>query len=79
MLCYVSTSVNLKFLVKLGKTFTEAFALMKQVYGNECFSNAQVFESFKEQQEKNEDDPCPGQPSISSTLDENIEKIGTEL
>ncbi|KAJ8952534.1 hypothetical protein NQ318_003330 [Aromia moschata] len=30
--------VNLKFLVKLGKTFTEAYAMLKEVYENECLS-----------------------------------------
>ncbi|KAJ8944951.1 hypothetical protein NQ318_013099 [Aromia moschata] len=39
--------VNLKFLVKLGKTFTEAYAMLKEVYGNECLSCTQVFEWFK--------------------------------
>ncbi|KAJ8938889.1 hypothetical protein NQ318_016093 [Aromia moschata] len=28
--------VNLKFLVKLGKTFTDAYAMLKEMYGNEC-------------------------------------------
>ncbi|KAJ8934260.1 hypothetical protein NQ318_013382 [Aromia moschata] len=32
---------NLKFLVKLGKTFTEAYAMLKEVYGNECLSRTQ--------------------------------------
>ncbi|KAJ8946975.1 hypothetical protein NQ318_015913 [Aromia moschata] len=36
--------VNFKFLVKLGKTFTEAYAMLKEVYGNECLSRTQVFE-----------------------------------
>ncbi|KAJ8948156.1 hypothetical protein NQ318_009244 [Aromia moschata] len=61
--------VNIKFLVKLGKTFTE-------VYGNECLSRTQVFEwfkRFKEGRETTEDDPRPGRPSTSKT-DGNIEK-----
>ncbi|KAJ8955122.1 hypothetical protein NQ318_009015 [Aromia moschata] len=71
--------VNLKLLVKLGKTFTEVYALLKEVYGNECLSRTQVFEwfkQFKEGCETTEDDPCPGRPSISKT-DENIKKILT--
>ncbi|KAJ8950462.1 hypothetical protein NQ318_010340 [Aromia moschata] len=36
--------VNLKFLVKLGKTFTEAYAMLKKLYGNECLPRTQVFE-----------------------------------
>ncbi|KAJ8939419.1 hypothetical protein NQ318_020874 [Aromia moschata] len=69
--------VNLKFLVKLGKTFTEAHAMSKQVYGNDCLSRKQVFEwfkRFKQERETTEDDPRPGQPSTSKT-DENIEKL----
>ncbi|KAJ8944522.1 hypothetical protein NQ318_011780 [Aromia moschata] len=30
--------INLKFLVKLGKTLTEVYAMLKEVYGNECLS-----------------------------------------
>ncbi|KAJ8948170.1 hypothetical protein NQ318_009262 [Aromia moschata] len=33
--------VNLKFLGKLGKTFTEAYAMLNEVYGNECLSHTQ--------------------------------------
>ncbi|KAJ8953538.1 hypothetical protein NQ318_002958 [Aromia moschata] len=69
--------VNLKFLVKLGKTFTEAYAMLKEVYGNECLSRTQVFEwfkRFKEGPETTEDDPRHGRLSTSKT-DENIEKI----
>ncbi|KAJ8962851.1 hypothetical protein NQ318_001251 [Aromia moschata] len=69
--------VNLKF-VKLGKTFTEAYAILKKLYGNECLSLTQVFEWFKwfkEGRELTEGDPRPGRPSTSKT-DENIEKIG---
>ncbi|KAJ8954951.1 hypothetical protein NQ318_000381 [Aromia moschata] len=60
------------------KTFTEAYAMLKDVYGNECVSRTQVFEwfkLFKEGRETTKDDPSPGRPSASKT-DENIEKIG---
>ncbi|KAJ8941799.1 hypothetical protein NQ318_015924 [Aromia moschata] len=70
--------VNLKFLVKLGKTFTEAYAMLKEVYGNEYLSRTQIFvwfKRFKEGRETTEDDPCSGRPSTSKT-DENIEKNG---
>ncbi|KAJ8963145.1 hypothetical protein NQ318_018610 [Aromia moschata] len=70
--------VNLKSLVKLGKAFIEAYAMLKEVYGNECLSGIQVFEwlkQFKEELETTEDDPLPGRPSTSKT-DENFEKIG---
>ncbi|KAJ8934093.1 hypothetical protein NQ318_005086 [Aromia moschata] len=51
--------VYLKFLVKLGKTCTEAYAMLKELYGNECLSRTQVFEWFKwfkEGRETTEDD-----------------------
>ncbi|KAJ8948150.1 hypothetical protein NQ318_009238 [Aromia moschata] len=67
--------VNLKFPVKLGKTFTKAYAMLKEMYGNESLSCTQVFEwfkRFKEGRETTEDDPRPGRPST-----ENIEKIAT--
>ncbi|KAJ8933226.1 hypothetical protein NQ318_010049 [Aromia moschata] len=67
--------VNLKFLVKLEKTFTEVYAMLNGVYGNECLFRTQVFEWFKEGRETTEHDPRPGRPSTSKT-DENIEKIG---
>ncbi|KAJ8957022.1 hypothetical protein NQ318_012195 [Aromia moschata] len=46
--------VNLKVLVRLEKTFTEAYAMLKEVYGNECLSRTQVFEWFKRFQEGRE-------------------------
>ncbi|KAJ8961894.1 hypothetical protein NQ318_021512 [Aromia moschata] len=72
------TRVNPKFRVKLGKTFTEAYAMLKEVYGNECLSRTQIFEwfkRFKEGRETTEDDPRPGRPATSK-MDENIEKNG---
>ncbi|KAJ8934901.1 hypothetical protein NQ318_007107 [Aromia moschata] len=67
---------HLKFLVKQGKTHTEGYAILKEVYGNEYLFRIQVFEwfkRFKEERETTEDDPRPGRPSTSKT-DENIEK-----
>ncbi|KAJ8960858.1 hypothetical protein NQ318_020156, partial [Aromia moschata] len=52
--------VNLKFLVKLRKTFTEAYAMLKEVYGNEVF---EWFKRLKEGRETTEDDPRPGRPT----------------
>ncbi|KAJ8952071.1 hypothetical protein NQ318_010981 [Aromia moschata] len=66
--------VNLKFLVKLGKTFIEAYAMLKEVYGSVCLSRSQVFELFKwfkEGHETIEDNPRPGRTSASKT-DENV-------
>ncbi|KAJ8952146.1 hypothetical protein NQ318_018482 [Aromia moschata] len=70
--------VNFKLLVKLWKTFTEAYAMLKEVYGNECLSRTEVFEQFKrfkEGRETTEDDQRPGRPSASKT-NENIDKSG---
>ncbi|KAJ8948681.1 hypothetical protein NQ318_004469 [Aromia moschata] len=72
---------NLKFLVKLGKPFTEAYAMLKEVYGNECLYRTQVsewFKRFKEGRETTENDLRPGQPSTSKT-DENVENIDRRL
>ncbi|KAJ8939420.1 hypothetical protein NQ318_020875 [Aromia moschata] len=75
----VTRSIQIEqwFLVKLGKTFTEAYAMLKEVYGSECLSRTQVVEwlkRFKEGRETTEDDPRPGRSSTSKT-DENIEKL----
>ncbi|KAJ8951899.1 hypothetical protein NQ318_019877 [Aromia moschata] len=73
--------VNIKFLVRLGKTFTEAYAMLKEAYGDECLSRTRVFEwfkRFKEGRETTEDDPRPGRLSTSKT-DENIGKIGKSI
>ncbi|KAJ8954949.1 hypothetical protein NQ318_000379 [Aromia moschata] len=70
--------VHLKFLVPLRKTFTEAYAMLKEVCGNECLSSIHIFEwfkRFKEGRETTEDDLRPGRPSTPKT-DENIENIG---
>ncbi|KAJ8958893.1 hypothetical protein NQ318_019661 [Aromia moschata] len=70
--------VNLKFLVKLGKTFAEVYAMLKEVYVNECLSRTQVFEwfkRFKEGRETTKNDPRLGRPSTSKT-GQNVEKSG---
>ncbi|KAJ8946283.1 hypothetical protein NQ318_023134 [Aromia moschata] len=77
----IEQRVNLKFLVKLGKTFAEAYAILKEVDGNECLSHTRVFEwlkRVKEGRETTEDDPCLGRPSTSKE-DENIEEIDLRL
>ena len=66
----------MKFCVKLGKSATETFDLLKKVYGDECLSRTQVFKwfrRFKEGREEIGDDQRPGHPSTSET-DANIEK-----
>ena len=67
-----------KFCVKLGKSATETYLLLKKVYGDECLSRTQVFEwfkRFKDGREEIGDDQSPGLPSTSKT-EGNIAKIG---
>ena len=68
---------NLKFLAKLGKTPSESFAMLQQVYGEETMSRTRTFEwrkRFKEGREEVEEDPRSGRPSTSRTAD-NIEHV----
>ena len=68
---------NLKFLAKLGKTPSESFAMLQQVYGEETMSRTRAFEwhkRFKEGWEEVEDDPRSVIPSTSRTA-ENIERV----
>lgn len=77
----IEQRIVVKFHVKLGKTATETYNLLKQVYGHECLSRARVFEWFKRFQdgrEDVEDDSRPGRPSTSKT-DDNIETIGQTI
>ena len=64
----VEQRVNVKFCVKLGKSATETYDLLKKVYGDECLSRTQVFEWFKRFEEGREeigDDQRPGRPNTS--------------
>ena len=66
----VEQRINLKFLAKLGKTPSECFALLQQVYKEETMSRAHAFEwhkRFREGQEKCEDDQRSGRPVTSRT------------
>ena len=74
----VEQCVNVKFCVKLRKSDTETYDLLKKVYGDDCLSHTQVFEWFKRfkgGREEIGDDQPPGRPSTSKT-DANIEKVG---
>jgi len=66
--------VNVKFCVKLGKSATETYNLLKKVYGDECTQVFKWFKRFKEGREEIRDDQCPGRPSTSKT-EANIEKV----
>jgi hypothetical protein len=43
----VGQHVNVKVLAKLGKSATETYNLLMEVYGDECLSHTLVFERFK--------------------------------
>lgn len=72
---------NIKFCFKLGKTAQETFTLMKNVYGDQCLSRAQVFRWFarfrdgREDLEDNERSPKPR----TSRNETNIEKVSQIL
>lgn len=74
----VEQRVNIKFLTKLGKSATETYNLLAEVYGDQCLSRTQVFEwvkKFKKGREDVGDDPKSGRPSTAKTQ-ENVEKVG---
>ena len=51
----VEQGINLKFLVRLGKTPTEALKLLQEVYANDTMSRTRLFEwhrRFKERRWK---------------------------
>ena len=69
--------INLKFLVRLGKTPSDALGMLQEVYGDETMSRSRVFEwhkRFKEGREDVEDDSRSGRPSTSRTAD-NVESM----
>ena len=68
---------NLKFLVWLGKTLSEALGMLQQVYGDETMSWSRVcewYKRFKEGREDIKDDPRSGRPSTSRT-EANVERV----
>ncbi|KAG5338749.1 MOS1T transposase, partial [Acromyrmex charruanus] len=73
----IEQRANIKFCFKLGKTFTETFQLMQQVYGDDCLSRGRVHEwytRFKNGREDINDDPHVGQAKFVITP-ESIEKM----
>ena len=73
----VKQRINLKFLVRLGKTPTEALKLLQDVYGDNTMSRTPLFEwhrRFKEGREEVEDDHRSWRPSTSRT-DKNVERV----
>jgi hypothetical protein len=73
----VEQRVNIKFLTKLGKSATETYNFLTEVYGDHCLSRTQVFKWFKKFKEGREyfgDDPKSGLPPTEKTQD-NVEKV----
>ena len=73
----IEQRINLKFLVRLGKTPTETFNLLQEVYGDATMSRTRIFEwhkRFREGREDAEDDPRSGSPTTSRT-NENIKRV----
>ena len=73
----VEQRVNIKFLTKLGKSATETYNLLTEVYGDQCLSRTQVFEWFKKFKVGRDyvgDDPNSARPFTAKTQ-ENVEKF----
>ena len=73
----VKQRINLKFLVRLEKTPTEALKLLQEVYGDDTISRTRLFEwhrRFKQGREEVEDDHRSGRPS-ASRIDENVKLV----
>ena len=73
----VKQRINLKFLVRRGKTPTEALKLLQEVYGDNTISRTRLFDwhrRFKEGREEVEDDHRSRRPS-TSRRDENVERV----
>ena len=70
----IEQRINLKFLVRLGKTPTETFNLLQEVYGDATMSKTRIFEWHKRFREDVEDDPRSVRPTTSRT-NENVEHV----
>ena len=73
----VELRINLKFLVRLGKTPTEALKLLQEVYVDDTMSRTRRFEwhrRFKERRDEVEDDHESGRP-FTSRADEKVERV----
>ena len=73
----VEQRINLKFVVRLGKTPTEALKLVQEVHSDNTMSRTRLFgwhRRFKEGREEVEDDHRSVRPS-TSRIDENVERV----
>lgn len=69
--------MNIKFCFKLGKSATETYVMLKQVYGEQALSRSRTFEwygRFRDGRESVEDVAHTGRP-ISVRTPETIEKV----
>ena len=72
----IKQRINLKFLVRLGKTSTEISKLLQKVYENATVSNTRIFEwrrRFRKGREHVKDDLRSGRPTTSRT-NENVDR-----
>ena len=63
--------VCIKFCVRLGKTGSETFELLKQAFGDSCMSRSRTFEWFgrlKNGRTSTDNDDRSGRPSTTTTL-----------
>jgi hypothetical protein len=69
--------VCVKFSVKIGKSVTETFEMLKIAFGEEAMCRTQTYElwkRFKEGRTLVDDDPRSGRPSTSKT-DDNVANV----
>ncbi len=69
--------INVEFLVKLKKTPTECYKLLKEACGESSLSSAGLFEWYKwffKGQKSSEDDQHPSQP-VSVSILQTVTKI----
>ena len=72
VLMSIEQQANLKFLVQLDKTPSEALTLLQQVYGEDAMSCSRVFEwhkQFKEGHEDLKNNAKSGRPSTSRNVE----------
>ncbi|UYV66178.1 hypothetical protein LAZ67_4000612 [Cordylochernes scorpioides] len=73
----IETRYAIKFCFRLGKTASETFAMITEVYEEDALSRAQVFRGFNEFKNEREsvvDMERSGRPS-TSRVDETVAKV----
>ncbi|KAG5320943.1 GVQW3 protein, partial [Acromyrmex heyeri] len=67
--------INVKFLVKLKKTPTECYKLLKEAYGENSLSRARVFEWYKRFSEGRESTEDDQRRPVSVSTPQTVTKI----